>query len=224
VGGDDDGVNGLVGRSGVATAALNGDAESGGRGEERSWCDVDRPNRDIGADVEAKGGGNVGGFEDAVGDAGLGSAAAFSAGENKTDRPGQRFAASGEDLSDAQGEAIWASWPQACMTPSFFEANGREFFSGTGSASISARQRRQARACGPRPGRWRRSWQWTAHRRGRGHANVRGRAAGCEARARTLGILVEVAAQRDDALVDRPDLGAGGEALHGRKLSRKDKP
>ncbi len=60
VGGDDDGVNGLVGRSGVATAALNGDAESGGRGEERSWCDVDRPNRDIGADVEAKGGGNVG--------------------------------------------------------------------------------------------------------------------------------------------------------------------
>ena len=39
-------------------------------------------------------------------------------------------------------QAMWLSWPQACMTPGFSEANGSPVSSWTGSASMSERMQR----------------------------------------------------------------------------------
>src|SRR4051795_5083180 len=58
---------------------------------------------------------------------------------NRTSPPGS---ASGSSLSTRAAPssiAVWPSWPQACMTPGFSEANSTPLCSSIGSASMSAR-------------------------------------------------------------------------------------
>jgi hypothetical protein len=79
----------------------------------------------------------------------LGERHAFFRGlEDQQDLSGRSFFTATNDFAAVRSIAVWASWPQACMTPTVFPshvvvsllANGRSTSSVTGSASMSGAQ------------------------------------------------------------------------------------